>query len=218
MANCCITNIVVRGRKECVEQFDKILHAGYNYNTMEFPDGPHFHRVRDIDRGLYQEYGLMAMQDYIVDCAWSAELCLMNTPDSYYDKRVQQEQKEGIPNHSTNIVDVSAQYGLDIELWSQEAGCEFEEHILVKHGEVIENECYDYHDYYIEEYDTYDEFIEDNKPYISEEIVTREMFDDAKSRREPDIEIEEDGAYQFEIDGFETGNGVEMCKVIDKKN
>lgn len=214
MANNCITSIVVRGRKECVNVFDKVIHAKYNYNTMEFPDRNHFIGVNDVSDGLYQEYGFMAMQDYVVDCRWSAELCLMNTPGSYYSQRQEIEKRDGIKNYSTNIVDLSRKYGLDIELWSQESGMGFEEHILVEHGEIMENECYDYYNYYIEDYNTYEEFIEDNKPYINEETVTKEMFEYAKDRHEPCIEIEEDFAYTFNINGFETGNKSEMCRII----
>lgn len=218
MANCCITSIVVRGRKECVEEFDKIIHADYDYTNMEFSYIPHFNRVRDVDDGLYQEYGLMAIKDYVIDCAWSAELCLMNTPMSYYSRRAEEEKLNGTPNKSTNIVDVSKKYGLDIELWSQEAGCGFEEHILVKQGEVIENECYDYYEYYIDDYKTYDEFIKDNEGYVDPKILTREMFEDAKEVGDPCIEFEEDFAYTFDVNGFETDNGVEMCRIVNNEN
>ena len=216
MANDCMVDLVVRGRKECVKEFDKIITADYDYSAMEFSHKPHFNRLRGVDHADYSEYGLMAIQSYVVDCAWSAEVCFMKGDCTYYGGREAKRLEDGTPNYSTNLEDVSKQYDLDIELWSQESGFEFEEHILIKKGEVIENEVYEYHEYYIEDYSTYNDFLEDYPN--AKNFVSKEIFDYYKGRREVYILIEDDGAYDFEIDDFETDHGAEMCRVVDKKN
>lgn len=217
-ANDCYANILVRGRKEAVEEFDKILNATYNYEKMEFSHIPHLNRISEIESEYYQKYGLLAMREYIVDCAWSASSCLLNTPGSYYYDRIEHEKRTGAINHSTNIVDISKEYGLDIEIWSQEDIEHFEEHILVQNGEVKINETYDFYEFFIDDYNTYEEFIKDINEWYNEEVtarISKEQFDEAKSRNELTIRIEDDSAYNFSIDRFEIKDKKVMCEIIN---
>lgn len=55
------------------------------------------------------------------------------------------------------LIEASKKWNLEIEVFSNECGCCFAEHYLIKNGEFEINECVDYYEYYIYDFETKEE-------------------------------------------------------------
>lgn len=217
MANICIVDMQVTGSEGSILEFEKILYAKYNYEKNEFSYKPHLFRIFGIysDDEIEKIGGLLYTKHYYFECAWNAEICLMDTPKSYYD--IYKDVFN--PFYGTNIIKESIRLNLDIELWSQE--CSFEEHIHVRQGKILINECYDYEDIYIADYDNYNDYL-NSDAYYEDTKITKEIFDNAKEAGEDIAEYHEAlNAGEFELyqdcyyDPFKEKKV--MCEIIKKQ-
>ena len=78
--------------------------------------------------------------------------------------------KETKDNHSfITLPEASAKYNLNIEAYSEEPGCCFAEHLLIRNGQVDINETTEYHEYYIGDYETKEEAEKETGLDISDE-------------------------------------------------
>lgn len=179
MPNICFATLQVTGMKSSIEEFAECLEADYNYRTMEFSHKPHFFRVFEVDRGEMNFIeGLIYTQTFYINCAWSIYSCMMEGPFSYYNSIMVDNIKEGKENFATHLVAISRDLKLDIEVWSNETGMCFAEHIHIRNGEILDNICYEYTEHYIEEYETYNDYVEDwGEPFFDEE-----KFNDTKDK------------------------------------
>ena len=147
MANNCLYEMRVVGKKENVEEFVKILKyevkdhwlsrifSAYDENWENLKDG----------RVVCSIYG---------DCAWSVHSCMFSGYGSYFGDGA--DLKDG---QSTAGIE-SKRLGLEIEIYSTEPGIGFAEHYLIKNGEVLINDETDYAEYWYEpsEWDSFEEF------------------------------------------------------------
>lgn len=153
MPNYCYYSMCVKGKKENVEEFEKVLKADYAYSTMEFSHDRHLFRVfsaesdgiEEVDHGVYQ-------QTFTGDCAWSVATCMFE--NGYY-----RDLKERFPDEfrGTTLQIESERLNLDIEVFSEECGMCFQEHYLIRNGHLEIDECVDFYEYYVEEYETKEE-------------------------------------------------------------
>lgn len=87
-------------------------------------------------------------------------------------------QQKDTTGKGTTITALAKELNLDIEIFSEEPGCGFMEHFLINNcGELEINDCIDYYEYYIEEYDTLEEAIKDLN--LKDGDITQEEFDEA---------------------------------------
>ena len=153
MPNYCNYSMCVKGKKENIEEFVKVIQAHYDYNTMEFSHDRHLFRVFDA---YYDEIEELADNSYQVVingcCAWSVISCMFE--DGYYS-----DIKERFPNdcRGTTLPIESKRLNLDIEVYSDESGCCFQEHYVVIKGDVVCEESVDWYEYFIDEYDSKEE-------------------------------------------------------------
>lgn len=146
-------SMCIKGKKENVEEFIKVIQANYDYGTMEFSYDRHLFRVFEA---YYKEIEQVGDDVYQVviggDCAWSVSSCMFE--DGYYGRI-----KAEYPNEfrGTTLPIESKRLGLDIEVFSEEGGCAFQEHYVIINGDVIIDECVDWEEYDISEYDTKEE-------------------------------------------------------------
>jgi hypothetical protein len=141
----------VKGTKESVEEFIKVIQADYDYGTMAFSHDRHLFRVfeaeydeiEELYNGIYQ----VIINGY---CAWSVYCCMLDTSKSSYYKSL----KTGYPCEfrGTTLLVESKRLHLDIEVFSEECGMGFQEHYVIKDGELCTDECVDYGEYYIREF------------------------------------------------------------------
>ena len=89
--------------------------------------------------------------------------------------------REGIPyvmaSRGTSLIQESKQLNLTIEVYSEECGMGFQEHIAVVNGDLMVNDCVDYQELYWDkdEFPTLEEF---NKEYEVE--ATLDDFEDGE--------------------------------------
>lgn len=168
MPNYCFYSMCTIGKKKDVEEFIKVMQADYDYGAMEFSHDRHFFRVFEAD---YDEIENLGDDIYKVvisgNCAWSVGCCMFDMGHhGYY-----QEFKERFPNEfrGTTISAESERLNLSIEIFSEECGMCFQEHYIVIDGKIIEDECEDYYEYYLRDYETKEEAEEELEIEITDE-------------------------------------------------
>ena len=160
MPNICIGTVKVRGYKDNVEEFTRIIQSKYDYDKpdMEFHK-PHFWRVFEAYIASYETYGLLAVAEYDISCAWSVAACMLPGKFSYYDDT--KDGINGIKTYGTHLLEIGKKLNLDVEIFSSEPGVGFQEHYRIQSGIICEDECTEYHELYIGEYETYQDLIDD---------------------------------------------------------
>lgn len=61
-------------------------------------------------------------------------------------------------------------YNVDVEVYSEEPGCEFQEHYLIQKGKFIKDECVHYEEYFKGDFETKEDFEKEHDITISDEI------------------------------------------------
>ena len=95
MPNLCMYSMCVKGKKEKVEEFIKVIKAYYDYGTMEFGFSRHLFRVFEADCDEIEDLGNNVYQAIIGgNCAWSVSTCMFengyyNNIKKRYPRRVQ---------------------------------------------------------------------------------------------------------------------------------
>ena len=179
MPNYCNYSMCVIGRKENVEEFIKVIKADYNYGTMEFSYDRHLFRVFDADYDEIEQVGDNAYQVIIDgDCAWSVATCMLEA--GYYKDLKERYAKEF---RGTTLQIESERLNLDIEVFSEERGMCFQEHYIIRKGELEVDECVDWEEYFLEEYETKEEAEKDlgieitDEEGENEEVISRGGFE-----------------------------------------
>ena len=152
MPNYCNYLMFVKGRKENVEEFIKIIQADYNYSTMKFSYSRHLFRVFEAS---CEELELVDKDVYMAtisgQCAWSVYSCMFSGKGTYYSKL---KEDYTVSFKGTTLPLESKNLNLEIEAYSEESGMCFQEHYIIKNGCVNTKECVDYYEYYIGDYKT----------------------------------------------------------------
>ena len=221
MPNICYAEIQVTGRKECIEEFGKILKAHYNYDTNEFSHKPHFWRVFDVyEDDMRHIEGLIYTEKFTIDCAWSIETCMTNSPFGYNADDRHDPDKEYF---GTTLDQEAKRLKLDIEIWSSETGMEFTEHVHYRDTEELDRSCQGYDCYYIDDYEDYEDFVDESAPNEMKvrKDVPEEKFYAAKKNGEGVIELfDARNPFQFKADEEEKYNPFSadfkkvMCKEV----
>lgn len=222
MPNICVGTVKVRGYKDNVEEFTRIIQSNYDYGKPELDfHKPHFWRVFEANIVSYDTYGLLAVAQYDISCAWSVAACMLPGKFSYY-----WENKDGfdggeIETFGTHLLEIGEKLNLDIEVFSSEPGVGFQEHYRIQSGIMCEDECTEYHELYIGEYETYQDLIDDygeDDKYIKEcGINSEEDFNHAKEI-DPCIWSPDAREENFRVDLYPNDLALKvMCKVKEDK-
>lgn len=155
MPNYCDYGMAVRGYKDNVEEFIRIIQADYNYDTNEFTHNRHFFRVfESIVEEDYITYGLERCVKIYGYCAWSVYSCMFPGPFTYYGYTVDQNSSlyESAKNikYGTHILQESKRLNLQIEIFSAEPGMGFQEYYYIANGNTIRNEENELNMYWLE--------------------------------------------------------------------
>lgn len=153
MPNYCDYSMCVKGERKNIEEFIKVIQADYDYGTMEFSHDRHFFRVFEASYDEIEELGNEKCQVIIKGyCAWSVSSCMFdNYSLSYYSSL-----KKDYPNEfrGTTLPIESERLNLDIEVYSEECGMCFQEHYVILKGDLVCDECVDWCEYYLCDYET----------------------------------------------------------------
>lgn len=156
MPNYCNYSMRIAGRQEDVDQFVKELQTNYSYDDYScsgIEEGlRHFCRVFSADV-IYDEpikfkingdcYIMLRDITISGDCAWSVASCMTDSPTSYYR---QLKNEYGNRSKATTLKLESKMLNLIIEVYSEEPGCCFSEHMLYVNGRKVIDDCVDYYE------------------------------------------------------------------------
>lgn len=121
MANSCYFNLKVAGDgAKCVE-FYKMLESEETWAIEEVE----LHSIGAENGCFFMEFS--------GECKWSVLSAMDKREDRTNERTLKQESKR---------------LGLEIEVYSTENGVGFAEHIWYRNGEVLEDECVDYREFY----------------------------------------------------------------------
>lgn len=176
MPNICDFDMLVEGKKKDIDTFTKWLEADYHYFVddsgvpkLECSSDYHFYRVFDV---YYDE--IDAEDDEVIrqvisgDCAWSVTVCMLRNCGSLYYKRSEDDEFKDI-RKDIDLIEASWLLNLKIEVYSKESGMCFAEHYLIDNGKMIIDDCTEYQEICLVEYETKEQAEEDLNTTITEE-------------------------------------------------
>ena len=151
MANYCYYTMMATGEEENIDTLIKML----KWEGMFKDNGlGRIYEVCEMNRKEIAD-GLVSVT-LTGDCAWSV-LTAMRDVDNIKLFR--------------SIEDASRQLDLIIEIFSEESGFGFQEHLLIVKGEVIVDDSVDYEEHYVEEFDTIEQYNEEFETDFTEDMI-----------------------------------------------
>ena len=147
MANICSFSMMVKGEHENIEKF---------YNAMSQNGNIYMGRGAEAEIDYDDSEGRAQIDGW---CKWSVQsamidnaISMRNEPNIWAFSTREKEELEFI-----TLLEATERWSLVMEVYSEEPGCEFQEHYVFDNGIVLCDECVDYHEYWICEYDTKEE-------------------------------------------------------------
>lgn len=152
MANNCSVDMRVTGKAKNIKELIQMLQWKGEYED----DG--LGRVFDCS---YDEYEFEAANDediirvdLFLDVAWSI---------------LSSMRRDGCRPRS--LESESERLNLVVEAYSSEPGCQFQEHVLIDRGSILIDDCVEYKEYWVQEFDTIEEFNAEYNKDFTEDMV-----------------------------------------------
>lgn len=159
MANICGFSMCVKGNHQDIESF---------YNAMSQNGNIYMGRGAEAEIQYEDEESRAFIDGW---CKWSICSALISNaismrtePETWHFGDVDVSQLEFI-----TLMEACERWNLIVEVYSEECGCEFQEHYVVDHGKVVCNECVDYYEYCLDDYETKEEAEEELGIKITDE-------------------------------------------------
>lgn len=153
MSNNCFYDMRITGRKQNVEELIRMMQFKGEYEH----DG--LGRIFNCD--IIDDYDLEKAEandvvrvDVCGDCAWSI---------------LSSMRRDG--RRPRSLESESERLNLVVEAYSSESGCQFQEHVLIDRGTILEDECVDYEEWWVQEFDTIEEFNAEYGTDFTEDMV-----------------------------------------------
>ena len=150
MANNCMVDMKISGKAKNIKELVDMLSRKGQYKN----DG-----LGRVFECCYDDYDFEVANDediigvnVFLDVAWSIQSAMRN-------------------NSSRNLETETKRLNLVVEAYSTEPGFGFQEHVLIDRGEVIIDECIDYEEYYVGDYESIEAYNEDNDTDFTEDMV-----------------------------------------------
>lgn len=147
MANICDFSMCVKGAHDDIEKF---------YNAMSQNGNIYMGRGADAEIRYENENNVAFIDGW---CKWSIQsamiynaISMRTKPDIWYLGDIDKNSLEFI-----TLIEASERWNLIIEAFSAEPGCEFQEHYIIRNGKVEVNDCVDYYEYYLGDYNSKEE-------------------------------------------------------------
>ena len=150
MANNCFFDMKITGKKENVEELIQMLKWKGEFVNSGLG------RVYSCDEVERYDYGNNIISTLVCgDCAWSV-LTAMCAWGRFDTPSLESETKR------LNLI---------VEVYSTETGCAFQEHFLIKKGIVEINDCVDYEEHWIADYENIEEYNEEWETNFTADMV-----------------------------------------------
>lgn len=159
MANICDFQMYVRGNHADIQKFyDAMCQKGTIY----------------MGRGAEADIEFQNENKAIITgwCKWSVRSAMVTNAESMSAQPGQWYWGEGINANDLEFItlfEACKKWHLDMEVYSEESGCCFQEHFVVIDGELVCEECVEWNEYWIEDYETKEEAEADLKITITDE-------------------------------------------------
>ena len=176
MANLCSFCMCVKGTHDNIEKF---------YNAM-FQNGNIY-----MGRGAEADIRYEHEEDkaFITgSCKWSIQSAMIDNAISMRENPKRWYWGDGADSSNLEFItlfEACKKWNLDMEVYSEESGCCFQEHYMFVDGELVCDECIEWNEYYIDEYETKEEAEEDLEIEITDEewnsgesFISRGGFED----------------------------------------
>lgn len=143
MANICSFSMLVKGKHEDIEKF---------YNAMSQNGNIYMGRGAEAEIDYDDAEGRAQIDGW---CKWSVQsamidnaISMRNEPNIWAFSQREKEELEFI-----TLLEATKKWNLVMEVYSEEPGCEFQEHYIFDNGTILCDESVEYHEYWICEYD-----------------------------------------------------------------
>ena len=147
MANICEFSMLVRGRHKDIQSF---------YDAMRQKGNIYMGRGADVTLE-FEDNDTARIDGW---CKWSVASALISNAISMRQKPNTWSFADGVNVANLQFItldEACKKWNLTVEVYSQETGCCFQEHILVDKGSIVIDDCVDYNEYCIDEYKTKEE-------------------------------------------------------------
>lgn len=173
MANICGFSMMVRGNRNNIEAF---------YNAMRQKGKVWMGRGANAEI----EYEDVSNRAFINgDCKWSIRSALVDNAISMQTDPTGWYFGEGVDGSEFEFItlfEACKKWNLNMEVYSEECGCEFQEHYVFVDGDLICDDCVDYSEYNISEFDIKEEAEEELGITITDEEWENKDMDEWISR------------------------------------
>lgn len=149
MANNCCYDMRITGRKENVNEFIRMMKWEDEYAICGLGRvfSCYSHEPEVIE-------GDIVYVDVFGDCAWSVSTAMMARAGREHSLESETER-----------------LGIIVEVYSSEPGCCFQEHYLINKGWIEIDECVDYEEHWVEEFDSIEAYNEEFDTNFTEDMI-----------------------------------------------
>lgn len=145
MANMCNFVMRVRGKHENIEKF---------YNAMNQNGNVYMGRGAEADIE-YEDNDVAEINGW---CKWSIVSSLIDNAISMREHPDRWHFFEDISEvEFITLIEACQKWNIDMEVYSEEPGCCFQEHFMVINGELVDENCVDWYEYCIDDFETKEE-------------------------------------------------------------
>ena len=136
MANYCNYSMCVRGAKENIYEFIKVMQAKYDYEKNEFSHDRHMFNIHEATPSKIEDTGNGFVYQTIIGgyCETSVDACMFDDIMTWYDwtKRMHPDTFKG-----TTLLEESKRFMLDIEVFAEEYESKNYEHYVIVNGTMV---------------------------------------------------------------------------------
>ena len=176
MANICSFSMCVKGERKNIEAF---------YNAMIQNGNIYMGRGGDASIEYEDEENRAFIDGW---CKWSVQSAMIDNAISMRTEPNIWSFGDGVDATKIEFItlfEACKKWNLDMEVYSEESGCCFQEHYICSNGNVICDECVEWNEYWISDYDTKEEAekeldikITDEEWNSGEDCISRGGFED----------------------------------------
>lgn len=165
MANICNFSMLVVGKHEDIEKF---------YDAMSQNGNIYMGRGAEAEIEYEDDYDEEGTDRAQIDgwCKWSVQSALIDNAISMRDNPDGWYWGDGADTSKLEFItllEATKKWNLIIEVFSEESGCGFQEHYVFDKGTVLCDECIDYYEYWLDNYETKEEAEEELEIEITDE-------------------------------------------------
>ena len=147
MANMCSFDMRVRGERANIEKF---------YNAMMQKGTIYMGRGADVQIE-FEDDDYAAITGW---CKWSVVSAMVDNAESMRSHPEQWWWGDNVDPKNIEFItlwEACKKWSLDMEVYSEECGCCFQEHYVFVDGDLIGEECVEWHEYWLDDYETKEE-------------------------------------------------------------